>query len=426
MRGAWPMKLDLSHTFRALGHANFRVYFAGQSLSLIGTWLQQVAMGWLVYRLTGSAWLLGVVAFSANIFILVLGPFAGILADRVDRRLGLYTTQTLLLLQAVVLALLTGFERIEVWHLVVLAVWMGVVSAFDVPLRQTLYVHLVDDRADLPNAIALNSFMVNAGRVIGPAIAGVLLAFVSEAVCFAINAVSFLAVLLALTLVRWPRHVRKAAPGGWLENWNEGARYTFGFVPVRSMILLVACASWTISPYSSLMPIYAKDIYGGGPQTLGYLLSAAGAGALASTFYLAGRETIVGLGRVIALAVAACGLALAAFAFLRVFPLGLVLMAIVGGGVILAAASTNTILQTIVDDRLRGRVLGFFTMAFLGVAPLGNLAAGALARQFGAPVTFALNGLLCAAAGLWFWRRLPALTAAMRPTYKRLGLVADE
>ncbi len=420
------MKFGLTHTFRALGHANFRVYFAGQSLSLIGTWLQQVAMGWLVYRLTGSAWLLGLVSFSANIFILLLGPFAGILADRVDRRVGLYATQTLLALQAVTLAVLVGADRIEVWHLIVLAVWMGVVSAFDVPLRQTLYVHLLDDRADLPNAIALNSFMVNAARVIGPAIAGVLLSFVSEAVCFAINAASFLAVLLALTRVRWPRHEPRAIPGSWRDNWNEGARYAFGFVPVRSLILLVACAAWTISPYSSLMPIYAKDIYGGGPQTLGYLLSAAGAGALASTFYLAGRETIVGLGRVIALAVTACGLALAAFAFLREFPLGLVLMAIVGGGVILAAASANTILQTIVDDRLRGRVLGFFTMAFLGVAPLGNLAAGALALHFGAPATFAFNGLVCAAAGLWFWRRLPALTTAMRPTYKRLGLVADE
>jgi MFS family permease len=326
----------------------------------------------------------------------------------------------------VVLALLTGFDRVEVWHIIVLAVWMGLVSAFDVPLRQTLYVHLVDDRADLPNAIALNSFMVNAARVIGPAIAGLLLSLVSEAVCFAINALSFVAVLVALVRVRWPRDMGRPSAGGWLDNWSEGARYAFGFMPVRSALLLVAVASWTISPYSSLMPVYAKDIYGGGPQTLGYLLSAAGAGALASTVYLARRESIVGLGRVIALAATACGLALAAFAFLRVFPLALLLMAVVGGGVILAAASTNTVLQTIVEDRLRGRVLGYFTMAFLGVAPLGNLAAGALARSFGTPITFAVNGLVCAAAGLWFWRRLPALAVAMRPTYKRLGLVAGD
>jgi len=226
--------------------------------------------------------------------------------------------------------------------------------------------------------------------------------------------------------VHWPKTGRPANRGGFLDNWNEGARYAFGFPPIRSVLLVIAAAAWTISPYSSLMPIYAKDIYGGGPHTLGWLLSAAGAGALASTVYLAGRDTIVGLGRVIALAIVTAGLALAAFAFLRVLPVGVLLMTLVGGGVILAAASINTVLQTIVEDRLRGRVLGFFTMAFLGVAPLGNLAAGALARQFGAPATFAFNGIVCAAAGLWFWSRLPALTAAMQPTYKRLGLVSDE
>ncbi|MBK6337155.1 MAG: MFS transporter [Betaproteobacteria bacterium] len=420
------MKLDLAHTFRALRHANFRRYFTGQSLSLIGTWMQQVAMGWLTYRLSGSAWLLGVVAFCANIFILLLGPFAGVLADRVDRVRALYLTQTLLALQATTLAVLTWFGWVEVWHLIALATFAGVVAAFDVPLRQTLYVSLVDDRSVLPNAIALNSFMVNAARVIGPALAGALLALATEAVCFALNAFSFVAVLAALHRVHWPKTAPSASRGGFLDNWNEGARYAFGFAPIRSVLLVIAAAAWTISPYSSLMPIFAKDIYGGGPQTLGWLLSAAGAGALASTFYLAGRDTIVGLGRVIALATVAAGLALAAFAFLRVFAVGVLLMTLVGGGVILAASSTNTVLQTIVEDRLRGRVLGFFTMAFLGVAPLGNLAAGALARQFGAPATFAFNGLVCAAAGLWFWSRLPTLTAAMQPTYKRLGLVSDE
>ena len=420
------MKLDLAHTFRALRHANFRRYFTGQSLSLIGTWMQQVAMGWLTYRLSGSAWLLGVVAFCANIFILLLGPFAGVLADRVDRVRALYLTQTLLALQATTLAVLTWFGWVEIWHLIALATFAGVVAAFDVPLRQTLYVSLVDDRSVLPNAIALNSFMVNAARVIGPALAGALLALATEAVCFALNAFSFVAVLLALHRVQWPKTVPSTSRGGFVDNWNEGARYAFGFAPIRSVLLVIAAAAWTISPYSSLMPIYAKDIYGGGPQTLGWLLSAAGAGALASTFYLAGRDTIVGLGRVIALATVTAGLALAAFAFLRVFAVGVLLMTLVGGGVILAASSTNTVLQTIVEDRLRGRVLGFFTMAFLGVAPLGNLAAGALARQFGAPATFAFNGLVCAAAGLWFWSRLPRLTAAMQPTYKRLGLVSDE
>jgi MFS family permease len=383
-------------------------------------------MGWLTYRLSGSALLLGVVAFCANIFILLLGPFAGVLADRVDRRVALYVTQSLLAAQAVTLALLTGFEVVTVGQIVLLAAWLGVVSAFDVPLRQTLYVHLVDDRADLPNAIALNSFMVNAARVLGPALAGLLLSWVGEAACFGVNALSFVAVLVSLARIRWPAATRNEPGGGFRERWREGTRYAFGFPPIRASLLLIAIAAWTISPYSSLMPIFAKDIYGGGPHTLGYLLSAAGAGALASTLYLARRESIVGLGRVIALATIGCGLALVAFALLRVFVLALLLLAVVGGGVILAAAATNTILQTIVPDALRGRVLGFFTMAVLGVAPLGNLVAGALARSFGAPATFAFNGVVCALAGVWFWRRLPALTELMRPTYRRLGLAAGD
>jgi len=420
------VRAALPHRFRALRHRNFRLFFTGQSLSLIGTWLQQVAMGWLTYRVTGSALLLGVVAFSANIGILVLGPFAGVLADRVNRRRALLVTQSLLLAQAVGLALLTASGRIEVWHLIGFALWLGTVSAFDIPLRQSFYVLLVEDRDDLPNAIALNSFMVNGARVIGPSLAGVLLALTGEAVAFALNALSFLAVIVAIAFVRWPAPAHGTARSGWWSNWVDGFRYTFGEPPIRILLALVAVLSWTITPYSSLMPIYAADIYGGGPATLGMLLAAAGAGALASTLHLAGRPSIVGLGRVIAAAAATAGLALAAFAYLRVLPLALLLMTLVGGGVILAAASTNTILQTIVDDRMRGRVAGFFSMAFLGVAPIGNLAAGALAKAFGAPATFALNGLLCAVAAVWFWRRLPTIRRLLRPAYERLGLLPGE
>jgi MFS family permease len=420
------MTIDFKRTFRALRHANFRRFFVGQSLSMIGTWLQQVAMGWLTWRLSGSAWLLGVVAFCANIGILAFGPFAGVLADRVNKRRALFVTQTLMLAQAVVLAVLTGLGRIEVWHVIACALWLGTVFAFDVPLRQSLYVHLVDDRADLPNAIALNSFMVNGARVVGPALAGALLAVVGEAVCFSLNALSFVAVITAIARLSWPESAMPASPsGGWWASWVEGARYAFGFAPVRALLVLVAIAAWTIMPYSALMPIYAGDIYGGGAHTLGLLLAAAGAGALASTFYLASRHTIRGLGRVIAGAAAVCGLALAAFAYLTVFPLALVLLAAVGGGVILTAASANTIIQTVVEDRLRGRVAGFYTMAFLGIAPLGNLAAGALAHSIGTPATFGINGLACAAAAFWFWRRLPTLAALMRPTYRRLGIIVE-
>jgi MFS family permease len=420
------MSFDPRRTFRALRYRNYRLYFAGQSLSLIGTWLQQVAMGWLTYRLTGSAWLLGVVAFCASIGILVLGPFAGVVADRVNRRRALMVTQALMLAQALALAVITALGHIEVWHLIAFALWLGTVSAFDVPLRQSLYVQLVDDRADLPNVIALNSLIVNVARVVGPAIAGLLLAVVGEAVCFALNALSFVAVIAALSLLRWPAETHPRPASGWWSSWTEGARYAFGFAPSRALLTLVAALSWTITPYASLMPVYAKDVYGGGPQSLGLLLSAAGAGALSCMVYLAGRSTIRGLGRVIAAATALAGAALAGFSHLRYFPLALVLMAVVGGGLILAAASVNTILQTIAEDRLRGRVASYFTMAFLGVAPLGNLAAGALAAAIGAPATLLGTGLVCALAALWFWRRLPSLAHLLRPTYRRLGIIADD
>jgi len=412
-------------TFRALGHRNFRVFFVGQGVSMIGTWLQQVAMGWLVYRLTGSAWLLGVVAFCSNAGILVFGTFAGVIADRVNRRRAIFTTQALMALQAIVLTALTAFGVVQPWHLVALALWLGTVTAFDITIRQSLYVHLVDDRADLPNAIALNSLLVNTARVVGPALAGVLLAVTTEAVCFGINALSFVAVFVALARIRFPVEHARRAQRGLRHSWVEGFDFISGFAPARALLLVVAALAWTIMPYASLMPVYAKDVFAGGPQTLGFLLSAAGAGALAGTIYLASRTTVVGLDRLIAYAAAACGLALAAFAYLRILPFALPLMFVVGGALILAAASSNTILQTIVDDALRGRVAGFYTLAFLGVAPFGNLAAGALAARFGVEATFALNGAIAVLVALWFRHRLPALALAMRPVYVKLGLLPD-
>jgi MFS family permease len=416
------MKAPLPRTFRALRHRNFRLFFTGQGLSLIGTWLQQVAMGWLTYRLTNSAFLLGVVAFCANVGILLFSNLAGVVADRIDRRRGLLTTQSLMLAQAVVLAVLVAFGWIQTWHLIVLALWLGTCSAFDTPLRQSMYVHFIADRGDLGNAIALNSMLVNTARVVGPALAGMLLALTSEAVCFALNALSFIAVIVAIAKMDWPADIRSPVTAGWWASWVEGVRYAHGLAPVRILLFVVAALAWTISPYTSLMPIYAKDIYGAGPSALGLLLSAAGFGALVSTLHLAGRATVRGLGGVIVFAVATSGMALAAFAYLRVFPLALVLLFLVGGGTILAAASTNTILQTIVEDRLRGRVASFYTLAFLGVAPLGNLAAGAIAATMGAPFTFALNGALAVLAALWYRSKLPAIRAVLRPMYEQLGV----
>ena len=416
------MPVSVTHTFRALRHRNFRLFFTGQGLSLIGTWLQQVAMSWLVYRLTGSAWLLGVVAFCANVGILLFSNLAGVLADRIDRRRGLLATQSLMLLQAVILAALVALGRIETWHLIVLALWLGTCSAFDLPLRQSMYVHFIADRGDLGNAIALNSMLVNTARVVGPAIAGILLSVTSEAVCFALNALSFVAVIVAILRMHWPADIRPATTTGWWASWIEGVRYVHGLKPVRALLALVAALAWTISPYTSLMPVYAKDIFGGGPHTLGYLLSAAGIGALLSTAYLASRATVRGLGRLIMFAAATSGAALAAFAYMRVYPLALLLMVLVGGGTIRAAASAHTLLQTIVDDRLRGRVASFYTLAFLGIAPLGNLAAGALAGVFGTPFAFALNGVLAMAAAAWYRRRLPMVRDVLRPIYEELGV----
>jgi MFS family permease len=421
------VSLAVPRTFRALRHRNFRLFFIGQGLSVMGTWLQQVAMGWLTYRLSGSVLLLGVVAFCGNFGILAFGTFAGVVADHVHRRRALVVTQSLMLLQAVALAALTWSGHVAVWHLVVLALTLGLLHAFDAPLRQSLWVHLVEDREDLPNVVALNSFLVNAARMIGPALAGLLLAIFSEAVCFALNALSFVAVILAVSRMRWAREPGPVPwEGGFWSKWIEGYRFVAGFAPARALLLLVAVVSWTITPYSSLMPVYAKDIYGGGPEILGFLLAAAGAGALASTVYLAGRATIRGLGRVIAIGATASGLALSAFAYLSFLPLALALMFVVGSGVVLVAASVNTILQTIVPDRLRGRLAGFFLLAFLGIAPLGNLAAGALGDVVGVPATFVVNGLAATTAALWFWRVLPALRALMRPTYLRLGIIPGD
>jgi MFS family permease len=345
-----------------------------------------------------------------------------VVADRIDRRRGLLLTQSLMLTQAVVLAVLVAFHWIETWHLIVLALWLGTCSAFDLPLRQSMYVHFVADRGDLANAIALNSMLVNTARVVGPAIAGLLLALTSEAVCFGLNALSFLAVIVAILRMQWPADVRHGASSGWWDSWVEGVRYAHGLKPVRALLVIVAALAWTIAPYSSLMPVYAKDIFGGGPHTLGWLLSAAGFGALVATAYLASRATVRGLGRVILYAAATSGFALAAFAYMRFFPLALMLMMLVGGGTILAAASANTILQTIVDDRLRGRIASFYTLAFLGVAPLGNLAAGAIAGLFGTPFAFALNGVIAMLAAAWYRRQLPMVRDVLRPIYEQLGV----
>src|SRR6185312_4082493 len=406
-------------TFRALAHRNYRLFFFGQGLSLIGTWLQQVAMSWLTYRLSGSALLLGFVTFCQYIAVLFIAPVAGVLADRVDRRRALLITQSVLLAQAATLAVLSATGIVAVWHIAALALVLGCASAFDIPLRHAMIARLVEHRSELPNAIALNSLLINCARVVGPALAGVLIAAVGEALCFGLNALSFAAVLTALAMMRWP-----AAPRhGWLHSWLEGARSAFGFAPIRAGLLLIAAISGTIGTYSTLMPVFAKDVFGGGARTLGILLSSAGTGALLSALYLASRHTTRGLDRVILVAGACASLAMLAFAHASSFAVALPLLIVLGAGLIAAQASIQTLVQTLVDDDKRGRVMSLYTMAFLGALPFGNLMGGAIARYAGEDVAFSLDAVLCLAALLFFWRALPGLRTAARPVYVRLGLI---
>jgi MFS family permease len=347
-----------------------------------------------------------------------------VLADRVDRRRALLITQSVMLAQAATLAVLAATGVVAVWHIAALALVLGCASAFDIPLRHAMIARLVEHRSELPNAIALNSLLINCARVVGPALAGVLIAAVGEALCFGLNALSFAAVLTALAMMRWPATPAAAPRRGWLTSWLEGVRSAFGFAPIRAGLLLIAAISGTIGTYSTLMPVFAKDVFGGGARTLGILLSSAGTGALLSALYLASRHTTRGLDRVILVAGTCASLAMLAFAHASRFSLALPLLIVLGAGLIAAQASIQTLVQTLVDDDKRGRVMSLYTMAFLGALPFGNLLAGAIARYAGEDVAFTLNAALCLAALLFFWRALPGLRAAARPVYVRLGLIS--
>ncbi len=388
---------------RALRHRNYRLYFGGQLVSLVGTWMQQIAMSWLAYRLTDSVLVLGLVGFAGQIPVLVFAPFGGIWSDRMNRRLILIATQSAAMVQALVLAVLTLSQAVQPWHLVALALVLGTVNSIDIPARQAFVVHLVDDRADLPNAIALNSFAMNAARLLGPTVAGLVLSVVGEGICFLLNAASYLTVLLALVAIRSGHQPVSSRP--MASALRQGFRYAFGHDAIRAMLLLVAVVSFTATPYTVLMPVYAKQIFGGDARTLGLLLGCAGGGALAGTVYLAARKSLDGLERVIALAPVLAGAGLLAFAFSSSLWVAAPALLAVGFGVISTVASANTLIQSLVPDELRGRVMSLFTMAFLGMAPLGSLAAGSVAHVVGAPATLFAGGLCSIAAGLAFARR---------------------
>jgi len=411
---------------RALRSRNYRLFVAGQGISLVGTWMQQVAMSWLVYRLTGSALLLGVVGFTSQIPTLLLAPVAGVLADRWNRRRLLMLNQTFAMLQAAFLAtaVLGGF--VQIWLIVLLSLLLGMITAFEIPIRQSFVVELVEQRKDLGSAIAFNSSMVNAARLIGPSVAGVLVASAGEGVCFIINCVSYMAVILALAAMRIAPRPPRPQQRHVMHELREGFTYTFGFGPIRSILLLIAFVSLMGMPYTVLVPVFAKEILHGGAHTFGFLMTAAGSGAFIGTLYLGSRRNVLGLGRVIVTAVILLAAGIAVFAVSSYLPISMAALAVAGFGSITVVASCNTILQTILEEDKRGRVMSFFTMAFVGMAPFGSLGAGAMADAVGVRYTLLTGAGFCLAGAAMFARKLPKIREKIRPIYVRMGIIHDQ
>ncbi|MDP4240735.1 MAG: MFS transporter [Bacteroidota bacterium] len=417
--------LGLSTIARSLRYRNYRLFFYGQSISLIGTWIQRIAVPWLVYRLTGSVFLLGLVGFAGQIPTFVIAPFAGVLIDRWNRHKILVVTQVLAMIQALVLAFLFYDKSISVWHIAILSVFLGIINAFDMPARQSFVVDMIEKKEDLGNAIALNSSMVNSARLLGPSIAGILISLTGEGVCFLINGISYVFVITFLLMMKIAPRKKTAQDTNVLQNLKEGFKYTFGFIPIRYIILLLALVSLMGMPYTVLMPVFAKTILHGGPHTFGFMMGATGIGALIGAFNMASRKSVAGLEKFIPWFAAIFGFGLITFSLSHNFVLSLLLLLITGFGMLMQMTSSNTILQTIVDDDKRGRVMSFYTMAFMGTAPFGSLLAGSLASKVGAPNTLIIGGAACIAGGLIFMRKLPEIKKSIRPIYIRLGILHE-
>jgi len=413
----------MSHAWRALRHRNFKLFFAGQTISLIGTWMTRLATSWLVYRMTHSALLLGVVSFAGQIVSFLLGPFAGVWVERLNRRKLLIWTQAAAAIQSLALAALTLAHVITLWEIIALMALQGLINAFDMPGRQSFLVQMVEDRNDLSNAIAINSSMANGARLIGPAIAGILIAAVGEGWCFLVDGLSYFAVIASLLLMRIKALNIGRNATSMLEQIREGWDYVRLFRPIRTILLLFALLSLMGWPYSVLLPVFAGQVLHGGAHTLGWLTGASGVGALISALSLAVRKSVVGLTRMLQIASAMLGAALILFGLSHTLWLSLVLMVFVGFGLMQGASVSNTIIQSLVTDDKRARVMSYYTMAFFGAAPFGSLLAGALAHRIGAPHTVIITGAFCIAGALWFSIDLPKIRAVMRPIYQEMGLL---
>ncbi|MEO8727029.1 MAG: MFS transporter [Acidobacteriaceae bacterium] len=410
---------------RALGHRNYMLFFSGQTVSLVGTWMTRLATSWLVYRLTGSAFLLGVVGFASQIPLFLLAPFAGVWVDRWDRHRVLVVTQALSMVQSFMLAGLALSHLITVTDIILLSLFQGLINAFDMPARQAFVTEMVSDRSDLASAIALNSSMVNAARLVGPSLAGLIIAVAGEGYCFLIDGISYIAVIASLLAMHVERRVVAARTRHVMEELAEGWRYAAGSVSIRSILLLIALVGLVGMPYMVLLPIFAAQILHGGAHTLGFLTGAVGVGALISAGYLAARKSVIGLGRVIPATCALFGVALMGFAYSRWLWLSLVALAFTGFGMMQQMAASNTVLQTIVEEDKRGRVMSFYTIALAGMAPFGSLFAGIAASHIGAPLTLAAGGLICVGGALWFMNKLPRIREQVRPIYRSLGILPE-
>jgi MFS family permease len=411
--------------FRSLQHRNYRLFFSGQSVSLIGTWMQRIAMPWLVYHLTGSAFLLGLVSFAGQIPTFLLAPVAGVVIDKYSKYRVLLITQILSLIQALILAVLALTGVIQIWQIVLLSIALGCINAFDTPSRHSFVIEMVEKKEDLGNAIALNSMMFNGARLIGPSVAGLMLATVGEGICFLINAISYVFVVVSLLIMHIQKKEENRKSGNLLNEMKEGFNYTFGFPPIKHLLILLAVVSLMGSSYQVLMPVFAKEVLHGGSSTFGFLMGAAGLGALIGAIFLASRETLIKLGRIIPAASALFGAGLVILSFSRSFSVSLLLMIIIGTGMMLHTASSNTILQTITDDDKRGRVMGFYTLAIMGTAPFGSLIAGSLAKIIGTPYTILIGGISCITGAFFFYKKLPELKRIVRPVYVRMGLIPE-
>lgn len=417
------MKSSFSHAWRALRNQNFRLFFIGQGLSLIGTWMMRMATSWLVYRLTGSALLLGIVGFASQIVPFLLQPLAGAWVERIDRQKLLVWTQVAAAVQSFMLAGLTLGHIITIWEVIALSALQGLVNAFDVPGRNSFFIQMIEDRNDLGNAIALNSTMVNGARLLGPALAGVTIGVVGEGGCFLIDGISYVAVVISLLMMKIkPVEVAHTADN-LFRQMREGWDYVRSFSPMRTILVLFSIVSLMGYPHMVLLPIFAGQVFHGGPHTLGWLTAASGLGALISALSLAFRKSVVGLTRMIQISSATLGLALILFGFSHQFILSLLLMGFAGFGMMQSASASNTVIQTLVPEDKRARVISYYAMAYFGSAPIGSLLAGALAQKIGASNTIIITGTFCLLGSLWFSLQMPKIRTVMCPIYQEMGLL---